>query len=1210
MATAGSSSQSAPEAKRHGKHQGRRWRSQQTNKQKEELVVVANPQRLEPPERPSAGDDETLNRGGLTLSSENRAPENTVACSTSNASDGPNNAASSARDARLEGPRTKQQRGHERISYESSNVRGTAANISQNQRTSRSHPSRVMATTGRQFGGHLSSTAKGPQRGSNITSTLQGGAPEFQPRNIPANPPSAAGEVGLSATRKTYPGGVHQARPGSKSAAPDLATRIHDDIAFGAYECPICTYEVGRKSKVWYCRICWTVFHLSCIKKWSKNEGSAQADQSRNREPSAVRMWRCPGCNLPTDTVPSTYTCWCTKDDEPRPVPGLPPHSCGQTCGKLRTSPKKCPHPCELICHAGPCPPCTHMGPIRPCFCGKKSITKKCLDTNYDTGWSCETVCGDLMPCGEHTCEKTCHQGFCGACGVEVPARCYCGKVEKLVSCSGRGQQRQSQRAEAISGGQPPGCWIGSFGCQKSCGRFFDCGRHICEQRCHTQQAKPGHCPRSPDVVSRCPCGKTPINNLQASGRRTCEDLIPNCDKKCLKKLACGHECTQICHAGDCMPCLQRTDITCGCGRTKSTTICHQGSVQPPQCMRICRATLNCGRHECTERCCAGERKAIERQSSRRKQRPLNTGPPLRDEGFEAEHICTRNCGRKLKCRNHSCGELCHKGPCGSCREAVFDELSCHCGRTVLHPPLPCGTKSPACGFNCERNKSCGHPQVTHNCHGDEEECPKCPFLMEKGCICGKKTLRNQQCWRNDVSCGEVCGKLLRCGSHHCRRTCHGPGECEDLGRSCQQTCGKAKKACQHPCEEVCHAPYACRQEKACQFKILVTCSCQHIKKEMRCNASKSNAGNQKETLNCDEECARLERNRKLALALNIDPDTHTDEHIPYSKDTLEMFSGNAKWAQVQERAFRIFAADEKEKRMRLKPMSGYQRAFVHALAEDFGFDSESLDPEPHRHVVVLKTPRFVMAPMKTLSQCIGVKNSITRPSSAVVSASAGTSNRLNGVGLNHSNSHNLLPFNSFLLEDPRFGLTVEELHEHLDDILTSNKHLTFGIEFHSADEELVILKAKARQVPMGLPLPEKTVVSFLLALKPLLWKAIQSRSLAGNVLLCRIDPTTSLLTIQRRELSKSTGQLTGQESDDGAKDEAGWSRVVAKAASSSTAAIGSRWDPRRSGVFTVLGSRGFKGLRKGNEKEVDDDWEKAEEEEELREKESIGRVD
>jgi len=38
-----------------------------------------------------------------------------------------------------------------------------------------------------------------------------------------------------------------------------------------------------------------------------------------------------------------------------------------------------------------------------------------------------------------------------------------------------------------------------------------------------------------------------------------------------------------------------------------------------------------------------------------------------------------------------------------------FNEISCHCGATVLYPPTPCGAKPPECKQLCARPHSCGH---------------------------------------------------------------------------------------------------------------------------------------------------------------------------------------------------------------------------------------------------------------------------------------------------------------------------------------------------------------------------------------------------------------------------------------------------------------------------------------------------------------------
>ncbi|RAK99654.1 putative NF-X1 finger transcription factor [Aspergillus ibericus CBS 121593] len=840
---------------------------------------------------------------------------------------------------------------------------------------------------GRKFGGRLTrpEQEQSTQQGQTILGGVDGDvdeaglradAPVFipgggQPGEEVPKGVSTAGSGKGKAKAKNQPRAPPQPKVTTKSTAPDIATRIHEDIAHNLYECPICTSELGKRSRVWSCGLCWTVFHLSCVKKWSRNEGAAAQDAARRQEEgenSAPRAWRCPGCNLPQEVFPSSYTCWCEKEVDPRSFPGLPPHSCGQTCSRTR---KGCPHPCDATCHAGPCAPCTAMGPTQDCFCGQNSSTKRCQDTDYENGWSCGEICGDLLPCGEHTCPRPCHEGLCGSCEVRIEARCYCGKVESEMLCSSKDEELDS---EMMHEGEVEE-WVGCFSCGDQCNRPFDCGIHSCQKSCHAQDAHPAHCPRSPDVVLDCPCGKTPLVKIPGySPRTSCEDPVPNCSKPCGKSLQCAHPCQKICHTGPCGPCSQSVPIECRCGRNTFMTICPQGDMEPPRCFRMCKAGLHCGRHACTERCCPGEQKAIERQAIRRK---LKSHLRPSDEDFEAEHICTRICGRMLKCGRHTCPEICHKGPCNTCREAIFEEIPCNCGRSILHPPLPCGTQPPACSFPCERPKPCGHPQTPHNCHTDDESCPKCPYLTEKTCQCGKRVLKNQPCWLADARCGQVCGQLLKCGSHTCQKDCHRPGDCEDATKPCQQACGKTKTMCSHPCTDPCHAPYPCPEKTPCTSMITVTCGCGRLRQERRCNAAKAvvskgqlqqaQRGPAVTPLTCDDECARLERNRSLASALGVEinpsttvSQTLTSTNLPYSAETLDIYiqlssSFPLSTLQTYESTLHSLAVSTTERSTRFQPAKSSLRAFAHSLAADWGFSSESFDPEPHRHVFVLK---------------------------------------------------------------------------------------------------------------------------------------------------------------------------------------------------------------------------------------------------------------
>ncbi|KAI5284772.1 FKBP12-associated protein, partial [Ascosphaera aggregata] len=54
----------------------------------------------------------------------------------------------------------------------------------------------------------------------------------------------ASGECSAAATAAAFSSTITE-----KSSADDIATRIHEDIAHNLYECPVCTSEIGKRSK-------------------------------------------------------------------------------------------------------------------------------------------------------------------------------------------------------------------------------------------------------------------------------------------------------------------------------------------------------------------------------------------------------------------------------------------------------------------------------------------------------------------------------------------------------------------------------------------------------------------------------------------------------------------------------------------------------------------------------------------------------------------------------------------------------------------------------------------------------------------------------------------------------------------------------------------------------------------------------------------------
>ncbi|KAF7578981.1 R3H domain containing protein [Pyrenophora tritici-repentis] len=345
---------------------------------------------------------------------------------------------------------------------------------------------------------------------------------------------------------------------------------------------------------------------------------------------------------------------------------------------------------------------------------------------------------------------------------------------------------------------------------------------------------------------------------------------------------------------------------------------------------------------------------------------------------------------------------------------------------------------------------------------------------------------------------------------------------------------------------------------------------------EAKCNASRNGNGNLKKVLKCDEECARLERNRVLALALNVDPE-HQNDHIPYSDATLNMYQQNSTWAATQEKRLRLFAADSDEKRLRFKPMPRNQRAFIHSLAEDFGMDSESMDPEPHRHVAIFKTPKFVMAPMRTLAECARTRQVQQRlaPAPAPVASSSASTLRPK------PNNVNADPYNSFLMPNPRFALTIEELNPIVKSVLaTTAFRCELEITFLPGD-------AVALKPPLAarLSIPERDMQTMLESIQVPLSQAFTAQSI-GNIQLARLD---SSLNILRKESDAGPGS--------------GWSQVAAsKGVPLRQVRKGTSFGNK--GGFAVLSLSSMKKKKQKEELvEVAEDWEAAEEQAEERER-------
>ncbi|EEB07651.1 shuttle craft like transcriptional regulator [Schizosaccharomyces japonicus yFS275] len=853
----------------------------------------------------------------------------------------------------------------------------------------------------------------------------------------------------------------------------DLGSKITYEIKTGQYECLICTDSVKHRHPVWYCNTCFHVFHLKCITKWCTN--SLQNMNERN--------WRCPACQTQQEETDLKYRCWCGKYEKPEYVRGSMPHSCSEPCGKKRGP--QCEHRCPLLCHPGPCPPCSSV--IEQfCLCGSESRMTRCgAKSGLSSEFRCENVCGELLPCGKHTCERVCHSGTCGQCDKMVTVTCFCGNESKKIACK---NARSPAVCETITDDGSVKSWKGSYSCGAICKRRYNCGVHECGKPCHPEKADLGPCPLSPENVTHCPCRKNELKNIITKPRTSCSDPIPTCNEKCEKTLKCGHKCQSKCHLGPCLSCTAVVKTSCRCGFNEFEVPCE--SIQQGHevtCERLCPVLRNCGRHQCNKKCCPGYPKAQKRLAKRPKGPRLTRY--LMTEEFEEEHICVHTCGKTLSCGLHKCEHMCHRGPCPRCLQASFDELSCTCGRTKLYPPIPCGAKPPVCNYQCTLQKACGHPAVKHACHPTTEPCPSCVFLMEKLCLCRKTLVKNQPCWKENVFCGKVCGKLLPCGVHTCKKTCHPEGKCES---SCTSICGRKKTYCEHHCSKPCHGRSPCNEFERCTELIEVSCKCGLRKEKVPC-ATCFDDPEPKHEVSCDDKCAIPERNRKLAEALNIDPDRAVRHLGEYNSDVVEFYAENKEFCEGVEQTLRSFCLSVRPL-YSFPPMKTAFRRFIHQLSAIYCLQSESMDPEPRRSVVVhnrgiSKVPSI---PLSTALVYASKYPNVLQKAEVIQTTATPESDAIH--------------YNALILLNVRDGVDEVELQKRLSDLSYVSD---YKWSFHAVEQSYIMRPLNSDTI--------RNLLSLLISMRPLINRRLVIPGLIECCELCEVDSQDRLLRVHNR---------------------------------------------------------------------------------------------
>ncbi|XVF40733.1 hypothetical protein PTKIN_Ptkin01aG0138500 [Pterospermum kingtungense] len=226
-----------------------------------------------------------------------------------------------------------------------------------------------------------------------------------------------------------------------------------------------------------------------------------------NCKPHRCHYGACPQCHLLCEEeYPCGHKCN-LRCHGPRPPPN-PEFT-------LKPQKKKSNH--QIECTPGtPCPPCPELV-WRPCV-GQHIGAERMMVCSDRSRFSCDNLCGNLLPCGNHYCTKTCHP-----LEIRSSSSGHCNKSESCEECN--------------------------LPCQKE--RMPTC-LHSCPLPCH-----PVGCPPCKVLVKRsCHC-RAMVHAFECIYYNSLSDkdqvAVRSCGGPCHRKLPnCSHLCPEICHAGQC----------------------------------------------------------------------------------------------------------------------------------------------------------------------------------------------------------------------------------------------------------------------------------------------------------------------------------------------------------------------------------------------------------------------------------------------------------------------------------------------------------------------------------------------------------------------------------------------------------------------------------------------------------------------------------
>ncbi|CAA2958365.1 NF-X1-type zinc finger NFXL2 [Olea europaea subsp. europaea] len=250
-------------------------------------------------------------------------------------------------------------------------------------------------------------------------------------------------------------------------------------------------------------------------------------------KPHKCHYGACPPCRLICDEeYPCRHKCKLRCHGPiPPPIPEF----------TLKHKKKKSNYQTELT-PGVPCPPCSELV-LRSCV-GHHIGAERMIVCSNRAEFSCENLCGNPLPCGNHYCTYVCHA------------------LAHHIS-----------KSDGISRGES--CEKCTLPCEKE--RHPTCP-HPCPLPCHQ-----GECPPCKALIKRsCHCGAmVHVFECKYFNSMSKEEQIAvrSCRGPCHRKLPnCKHLCPETCHPGPCPSpdkCFKKVTVRCGCQTLKREWLCQ-----------------------------------------------------------------------------------------------------------------------------------------------------------------------------------------------------------------------------------------------------------------------------------------------------------------------------------------------------------------------------------------------------------------------------------------------------------------------------------------------------------------------------------------------------------------------------------------------------------------------------------------------------------